>query len=60
VPRRALAGAKLGRQRFDAHLLHERTDVTSSHLHACLPQLATQHPCAHEGMFQMRFIDPAH
>ena len=47
-----LAGARLGRQRLNAHAKHERSDVTPSSMDALPGQLVAQHArsqCAREG-----------
>ena len=59
MARRRLAGARLWRQRVDAHAQHERSDMTSAHSDALPVQLVAQHARAHERVLQMQFIDPA-
>jgi len=60
VAGRGLAGARLGCQRLNAHFEHERSDVTPSRMDALARQLVAQHPCAHEGMLQVRLVELAH
>ena len=53
-------GARLRRQRLDAHAQHERADMSPADTKALAEQLVAQHPGAHEGVLQMQLVDLAH
>ena len=50
------AGVGLAIERFDAHLLHQRTDVFATDLDLLQPQ----HARSGKGRFQVQFVDPPH
>ena len=60
VAGRGLAGPRLGRQRLDAHAQHERSNVPPPGMDAVAVQLVAQHARAHEGVFQVQLVEPAH
>ena len=60
VARRTFAGARLRRQRLDAHALHHRADMAPPHHHALALQLPAQHARAQEGVLKVQLVDAAH
>ena len=60
MTRRTFTGAGLGRQRLNAHALHERADVASVNVHTIFAQLVAQHARTHEGMLQVQLVDLEH
>ena len=54
------AGVGLAIKSFNAHLLHQRTDVLTSDLNLLQPEHVTQHARAGKWMLQVQFVDSSH